>query len=78
MLGYVQRTQHLCGPKPSAPEADTCGAIKGSHPIWGGYDPFRYPNWAAKFFADALMASGDADAAPSESRSSQAGGKYGG
>ena len=32
------------------------GGIKGSHPIWGGYDPFRYPNWAAKFFVDALLA----------------------
>ena len=35
----------------------TRGGIKGSHPIWGGYDPFRYPNWAAKFFVDALLAS---------------------
>jgi hypothetical protein len=31
------------------------GAIKGSHPIDGGYMTFRYPNWAAKFFMDALM-----------------------
>jgi rhamnogalacturonyl hydrolase YesR len=31
------------------------GGVKGSHPIWGGYLPFAYPNWAAKFFADALM-----------------------
>lgn len=29
--------------------------VKGSHPIWGGYQAFMYPNWAAKFFADALM-----------------------
>jgi hypothetical protein len=34
------------------------GGIKGSHPIWGGYDPFRYPNWAAKFFIDAMMMGG--------------------
>lgn len=32
--------------------------IKGSHPIWGGYQAFMYPNWAAKFFADALMLEG--------------------
>jgi hypothetical protein len=32
------------------------GGIKGSHPVWGGYDPFRYPNWAAKFFIDAHLA----------------------
>ena len=27
----------------------------GSLPIWGGYSRFEFPNWAAKFFADALM-----------------------
>ena len=31
------------------------GGIKGSHPIDGGYMTYRYPNWAAKFFMDALM-----------------------
>ena len=31
------------------------GAIAGSWPIWGGYIHFTYPNWAAKFFVDALM-----------------------
>jgi hypothetical protein len=31
------------------------GAIAGSAPIWGDYSRFEYPNWAAKFFADALM-----------------------
>lgn len=34
---------------------DTLGAIPGSFPIWGRYEPFAFPNWAAKFFADALM-----------------------
>jgi uncharacterized protein YyaL (SSP411 family) len=34
---------------------DERGGIKGSHPIHGGYHPWQYPNWAAKFFADALM-----------------------
>ncbi len=32
------------------------GAIAGSFPIWGRYSMFEYPNWAAKFFADALIA----------------------
>ncbi|HET7306575.1 MAG TPA: pectate lyase [Gammaproteobacteria bacterium] len=32
-----------------------CGGIKGSFPIDGGYMTCRYPNWAAKFFMDALM-----------------------
>lgn len=35
--------------------SETAGAIKGSFPIDGGYMTWRYPNWAAKFFMDALM-----------------------
>ncbi|MFB2934268.1 prenyltransferase/squalene oxidase repeat-containing protein [Aerosakkonemataceae cyanobacterium BLCC-F154] len=31
------------------------GGIKGSQPIWGKYTRLSYPNWAAKFFVDALM-----------------------
>ncbi len=31
------------------------GALPGSNPIWGRYAPMQYPNWAAKFLADALM-----------------------
>ena len=31
------------------------GALAGSSPIWGAYSRFEFPNWAAKFFADALM-----------------------
>ncbi|AZP12234.1 hypothetical protein [Undibacterium parvum] len=31
------------------------GALKGSHPINGGYMTYRYPNWATKFFMDGLM-----------------------
>ena len=31
------------------------GAIAGSAPIWGRYSMFEFPNWAAKFFADALI-----------------------
>lgn len=31
------------------------GGLAGSAPIWGAYQPFRYINWGAKFFADALM-----------------------
>lgn len=49
VLGFVKRTQKL--------EGEDCerGAIKGSHPVDGGYHPWQYPNWAPKFFADALM-----------------------
>ena len=31
------------------------GGIKGSYPIWASYSPYEYPNWAAKFFVDALL-----------------------
>ncbi|MFZ5759504.1 MAG: pectate lyase [Thermodesulfobacteriota bacterium] len=31
------------------------GAIAGSWPIWGEYERFSLPNWATKFFIDALM-----------------------
>lgn len=31
------------------------GGIKGAFPISGSYAFMKYPNWAAKFFADALM-----------------------
>jgi folate-dependent phosphoribosylglycinamide formyltransferase PurN len=32
------------------------GGIAGSQPIWGDYIPHGYPNWAAKYFIDALLA----------------------
>lgn len=31
------------------------GAVKGSQPIWGRYAPLSYPNWATKFFVDAIL-----------------------
>jgi hypothetical protein len=31
------------------------GAVAGSDPLWGGYLPLRYPNWAAKYLCDALL-----------------------
>jgi hypothetical protein len=38
-----------------SPYAASYGAVAGSHPLWGGYGPFNYLNWAAKFFLDALL-----------------------
>jgi len=46
---FTKSTQKLNGIQ------NELGGIKGSHPINGGYHPWQYPNWAAKFFADALM-----------------------
>lgn len=49
-ISYVKRTQSLDDGDPVVR-----GAIPGSAPIWGAYSRFEFPNWAAKFFADALM-----------------------
>lgn len=50
ILGFVKQTQQL-----ASDERAVVGGIKGSHPINGGYHPWQYPNWATKFYADALM-----------------------
>ena len=50
-LQYVMGRQDI-----ETSDLDVRGAIKGSHPIWGRYAPFSYPNWATKFFIDALLA----------------------
>ncbi len=49
-IAYVKGRQRLEDPDPVVR-----GAIAGSAPIWGRYSMFEFPNWAAKFFADALM-----------------------
>jgi Beta-L-arabinofuranosidase, GH127 len=47
---YVKSTQRLEGVPDFA-----LGGVKGSDPVWGDYLAYSYPNWAAKFFADALL-----------------------
>jgi uncharacterized protein YyaL (SSP411 family) len=37
------------------PDPGVRGGIRGSFPIWGSYGSYEMLNWAAKFFADALM-----------------------
>ncbi len=49
-ISYLKRNQRL-----DAEDEVVRGAIAGSAPIWGDYSRFEYPNWAAKFYADALM-----------------------
>jgi uncharacterized protein YyaL (SSP411 family) len=51
LVDDVASTQDLR--RPSAPHY---GAIAGSFPIYGRYAPLQYPNWATKFFIDALIA----------------------
>jgi uncharacterized protein YyaL (SSP411 family) len=50
-ITYVARVQNLETSNPNIR-----AAIAGSHPIYGRYARFKYPNWAAKFFVDALLA----------------------
>ncbi|MBV9310016.1 MAG: hypothetical protein JOZ73_04250 [Solirubrobacterales bacterium] len=52
-----------------APHAAIRGALAGSFPIFGGYAPLQYPNWATKFLADALMLREDCLAELEDSRS---------
>ena len=49
-MDYVMSVQDI-----QTKDGNVNGAIKGSHPIWGKYTPFAYPNWATKFFIEALL-----------------------
>ncbi|MGB7755904.1 MAG: hypothetical protein WBL23_07550 [Salinisphaera sp.] len=49
-IEFVQSTQDV-----ATMDLARRGAIAGSYPRQGGYMGYRYPNWAAKFFMDALM-----------------------
>ncbi len=60
LIADVARTQDLRDP--SAPHY---GAIAGSFPIYGRYAPLQYPNWATKFFVDALIAKEHAESGAS-------------
>jgi len=51
---FVRRTVRVVGP------AETCGAVKGSFPVNGGYLAYKYPNWACKFCIDSNMAEDEA------------------
>jgi len=50
MNRYVSTTQDL-----TASDPGIRGGIKGSQPITAEYGAYEYLNWAAKFFADALI-----------------------
>ena len=49
-IAFLKRRQRL-----DDRDRSHAAAIAGSAPIWGAYSRFEFPNWAAKFFADALM-----------------------
>ena len=46
---YVRRTLSTEG------DPDVRGAVKGSFPVDGDYDPWVYPNWATKFMVDSCL-----------------------
>ncbi len=50
LLGFVTATQAPAGNTPAL-----VGGIQGSYPFDGEYCQYGFPNWAAKFYADAVM-----------------------
>lgn len=50
LIAQVAATQNI-----NAKGTRHFGAIAGSFPIFGAYAPLQYPNWATKFFVDALL-----------------------
>ena len=53
-LRYVMSWQDI-----TTTNLDVRGAIKGSQPAWGRYSPLTFPNWATKFFIDAMLMTKD-------------------
>ncbi len=57
---YLSAGRRILGTVAATQQVDTAwapiqGAIAGSRPIWAPYLRWRYPNWAVKFFLDALL-----------------------
>jgi hypothetical protein len=61
LLHDVAATQDV-----TSPGTPHYGGIKGSLPIYGRYAPLQYPNWATKFFIDALLAKQEVLNAPTD------------
>lgn len=57
LIGQIARIQlTLTGGRPlQASTGPAVGGVPGSFPIWGQYVRFGLPNWAAKFYLDALL-----------------------
>ncbi len=62
-LQFVMSVQDI-----ATPNCNVRGAIKGSYPIWGKYTPLAYPNWATKFFVDALLSKPSLETRPAQTR----------
>jgi len=53
-IDIVKAAQVMNGDNP-----DILGAVAGSQPVWGDYIPHAYPNWAVKYYIDALLESAE-------------------
>jgi len=52
----VETFRRLAGLQVRQPlEPDAVGALPGSFPLTGGFEPNAFPNWATKFLADAAL-----------------------
>ncbi len=51
MVQWLMAVQRLSDVGPSG----ALGGVTGSYPLWGRYEKFAFPNWAQKYFADALL-----------------------
>jgi hypothetical protein len=49
-IDLVKRAQPITHPHPGIR-----GGVPGSDPVWGEYIPMALPNWAAKYFVDAML-----------------------
>jgi hypothetical protein len=56
LVNFLKPLQRL---NSGCPDID--GALPGSFPIFGEYMPAAYPNWATKYFLDALMLQSEPD-----------------
>jgi len=57
-VAFLKSQQRMDGPPAVR------GGLRGSDPVWGRYMSLRYPNWAAKFLADALLLAERYDGSP--------------
>lgn len=68
LLGARQAIEFLKRRQVRGQSAQIDGALAGSYPIVGSYIYLRYPNWSAKFFADALLLSMALDTSDGDQR----------
>jgi hypothetical protein len=50
LIKFVASTQDV-----QTTDPNLYGAIAGSSPVYGSYERLKYPNWAAKFYLDAVI-----------------------